>query len=875
MIFTRAIGIDLGTTNSAVAMLDPNDRDLVMWKDAQERATLPSCVWFDPRTKEVVVGSRAYARRGTAPEPISSIKRSMGTQTKVALGGEQQTPAQISSLILRELKTQMQRTLAARVPAGTQYEVSSAIVTVPAYFGLPAIEATRQAGEMAGLQVTELLHEPTAAAIYYSWKHDLGDGTYMVYDLGGGTFDVSILQRTAGEFLVLGISGDNFLGGDDFDRRLAEHIRQVLVDDGYELQLDSASEEDRLRFNQLVAIAERAKKELSGREEIVLRDQGTLRDKAGSPVVVETSITRTAFAGLISDLLDRTIVCCERALALAHEKAGTTIESLDHILLVGGSTYVPAVMDKVAAAFCSGSGPRARCAAPIRDEPETAVALGAALRASTSGLGVTDEWRVVRLWFLGTGVTRRTHTTIGGRVEVLDASRNITGSRIRLLSAADEVLGDAPLASDSRFSFPHIDLVPESLNEFRFQIVDACGAPVATLGRSITHSAQQKEAVGRALSTAVLSKPIVLEGTDGDRLVRHVLLAEGASLPARAQYTFAITDPAGDIRMPIYQESRIIKELRANAGKTPVGTPVEVCITCDEQVRIEVSFSVNGNTFGGAIAAPPPENVPTEAEIEGIEQNFLQILQLLEEEDAARLESAFLTARGDLDEARAGGDYAKVIQRRADLDGLVRDARLAEPLRPPLSAVDKNAASCRELLPQALKVRSDLGKSLPPQHLDNLEERARQAWKKRDRQEYEDAAHAISMTLQFLVGVTRARGGADNEIDVAVRAVMALERARQVTQFVLIGCLVQGQGQFVGALTKQLEEIGALEERAAEDPVRVVNQCQVMITEAQRIHRQIAPEEKRNAELEGLLRMDRHRHATAAPTGGLGHIQER
>src|ERR1019366_4932258 len=264
MILTKPIGIDLGTTNSAVAMLDLNERDLLLCKDTEGRTITPSCVWFDSRKNAIVVGHHAYARKGRRPEPISSIKRCMGTQMKVTLGKDECSPVEISSYLLRKLKQQMEEELTRRSSPDLHYEVSRANITVPAYFGLPAIEATRQAGHLAGLEVMELLHEPTAAAIYYSWKHNLGDGVYMVYDLGGGTFDVSILRRTAGEFLVLGISGDNFLGGDDFDRRLAEYLRQTLVADDYDLDLEVASDpEDRLRFNQLMSLAEKAKKGLS------------------------------------------------------------------------------------------------------------------------------------------------------------------------------------------------------------------------------------------------------------------------------------------------------------------------------------------------------------------------------------------------------------------------------------------------------------------------------------------------------------------------------------------------------------------------------------------------------------------------------------
>ncbi|NUO80106.1 Hsp70 family protein, partial [candidate division KSB1 bacterium] len=450
MIVTRVIGIDLGTTNSAVAMLELNERDLLLSKDAQSRTTTPSCVWQDPRTKEIVVGHRAYARKGTAPAPISSIKRSMGTQMTVALGGKQYAPAEISAFILRELKKQIEGELKSRSDAGLEYDIHRAIVTVPAYFGLPAIEATREAGKLAGLEVTELLHEPTAAAIYYSWRYNLGDGVYMVYDLGGGTFDVSILRRTSGEFLVLGISGDIFLGGDDFDRRLAEHLRKLLAAEGYKLDLDVNNDpQDLLRFNQLVTLAERAKKELSAKDEIVLRDQGTLKDQDDTPVIVETSLTRSVFESLIDDLLERTIACCHTALQKAQEKSDTGLEHVDHILLVGGSTYVPAVMEKVKQAFWRRkNGDRktpSAAAEPVRDEPENAVALGAALRAAASGMGICDDKKRIRIWFRGTGATKREQMTISGHLETIEPGLDLNEGSIRLSNAAGEQLGETVL----------------------------------------------------------------------------------------------------------------------------------------------------------------------------------------------------------------------------------------------------------------------------------------------------------------------------------------------------------------------------------------------------------------------------------------------
>ena len=863
MILTRPIGIDLGTTNSAVAMLDPNERDLVLYKDAQGRPTTPSCIWLDPKSGEIVVGHRAYARKGTRPEPVSSIKRSMGTQLTAQLGTEQRSPAEISAHILGELKRQMEAELERRAVDGLRYDVSRAIVTVPAYFGLPAIEATREAGVLAGLEVAELLHEPTAAAIYYCWKHNLGDGVYLVYDLGGGTFDVSVLRRTAGEFLVLGISGDNFLGGDDFDRRLAEHLRQQLVADDYALDLDVENDpEDRLRFNQLMALAERAKKELSERDEIVVRDQGAIRDQTGAPVIVEAALSRATFEGLIDDLLERTLVLCQEALTRARQKGDVGLEDVGHILLVGGSTYVPAVAEKVRRALCragdDAAGPRAACVAPIRDEPETAVALGAALRAA-GGLGVGDDTGRVRLWFRSAGATGRERATISGQIEPLQPDLALDGGLLRLSSASGDLLGEVELQPGLRFAFPTVPLEPDALNQFHFALWDSGGSLVANLGRSIVQATDHKELVGRTLSTAVLSKPIVLEGTDGDRLVRQVLLAEGTSLPARAQFTFAVADPGGRIRLPIYQENRIIKELRANVGAVKVGSPVGVDIAFDEQVKIQVEFSIGDQSFGGRIEPPPPDDVPTEHELEQTDASFRAALQPLETADARRLELAYQQARQDLDEARAGADYPKVIQRAADLVGLTREARQAAPLQPPLAVLEKNLASCLTLLPQSARIKPQVAAAAMQRDLEQIADKARQTYAQRDHQGYSDAVQVIETSLKFLSTVTRVKVADDKDVDDAVRAMMAVEQAREMAQFLLVNCLLNGQTGFFATVRGHLEELERLEKQTSADPVSVLNRCQVLMTEARRIFQQISPAEKTGADLDGLINVGAQR----------------
>jgi molecular chaperone DnaK len=210
----------------------------------------------------------------------------MGQKTTVKVGPNELTPEEVSSKILAELRDRMKETLAGKPlksgSATLDLPVVRAVITVPAYFDAPQVEATRRAGELAGFDVIGILQEPTAAAIYHTWKRRLGDGNFLVYDLGGGTFDVSILRCVGGEYQVLAIDGDNYLGGDDLDRRFAEHLRKELAGKGYALDLDVRSDgEDRRTFGRLVHLAQEIKESLSTTDVVHVNKSDFMKDKAG------------------------------------------------------------------------------------------------------------------------------------------------------------------------------------------------------------------------------------------------------------------------------------------------------------------------------------------------------------------------------------------------------------------------------------------------------------------------------------------------------------------------------------------------------------------------------------------------------------------
>ena len=392
-LVSKAVGIDLGTTNSAVAVMNPTDSDIAIHKDPTTKAaTTPSCVWHGRGVTEPVIGRKAFSRKGTRPEPISSIKRLMGTRQTVELGGEQVTPQHVSSLILGEMKRQIEADVAAFDGPLSRWIVDRAVVTVLAYFDQPQIDATREAAEAAGLEVLGLLHEPTAAASYHCWRTGTRDGTFLVYDLGGGTFDVSILRCTAGDFEVLGISGNNRLGGDDIDAEFARHLQTVLQADGWALDLDPEhDEEDRARFNRLKILAEASKKELSRTHDFMLRDSGLLIDKAGRPGphrddggALRPRHGRPFAHRAHLPVLRRRDRPRPRARRDQPERRGRgDPRRRVHAHAAGARAGDAGAVRR--AGRDSSRGERAKCAEPVYEEVDTVVALGAAVRAAAIG----------------------------------------------------------------------------------------------------------------------------------------------------------------------------------------------------------------------------------------------------------------------------------------------------------------------------------------------------------------------------------------------------------------------------------------------------------------------------------------------------------
>lgn len=324
---SKIIGIDLGTTNSCVAVMEGGEP--VVIPNPEGNRTTPSVVAFS-KNGERLVGQIAKRQAVTNPDhTVISIKRDMGTNKKIKIEGDEFTPQEISAMILQKLKTDAENYLGQKV--------TQAVITVPAYFSDSQRQATKDAGKIAGLEVLRIINEPTAAALAYGMDKEDKDQKIMVYDLGGGTFDVSILDIGDGVFEVLATSGNNRLGGDDFDQRIINYlVEEFKKDQGIDLSSDKQA------MQRLKEAAEKAKIELSGVGQTNINLPYITADSSG-PKHLDITLTRAKFEDLIRDLIEATTGPVNQAL----KDSGLTAAQIDQVLLVGGSTRVPAVQEAV------------------------------------------------------------------------------------------------------------------------------------------------------------------------------------------------------------------------------------------------------------------------------------------------------------------------------------------------------------------------------------------------------------------------------------------------------------------------------------------------------------------------------------------------
>ena len=433
---SKIIGIDLGTTNSCVAVMEGGEA--VVIPNAEGARTTPSVVAF-AKNGERMVGQVAKRQAVTNPDrTISSIKREMGTSHTVEIDGKKYSPQEISAMILQKLKLDAEGYLGDKV--------SQAVITVPAYFTDAQRQATKDAGKIAGLEVLRIINEPTAAALAYGVDKE-HEQKVMVYDLGGGTFDVSILSIGDGTIEVMATAGNNRLGGDDFDERIVNWmIAEFKRDQGVDLSTD------RMAMQRLKEAAEKAKIELSGVTSTNINQPYITADASG-PKHLDMTLTRAKFNELTSDLVDATMGPVRQALS----DAGLSSSDLSKVLLVGGSTRIPAVQDAVKK--LTGKDPFKGI------NPDECVALGAAIQAGVLG-GEVKDLLLLDVTPLSLGIE-----TLGGVcTKIIERNTTIPTKKSQIFSTAADnqpsveihvLQGERDMAADNKtLGRFHLDGIP-------------------------------------------------------------------------------------------------------------------------------------------------------------------------------------------------------------------------------------------------------------------------------------------------------------------------------------------------------------------------------------------------------------------------------